>query len=100
MFVHHVFFWMKPGSDDISRAALAEGIQQLQSIDLPHTFHLGVAADTDRDVIDRSYDFSLLMIFNNAADEQEYQQHPTHLQFIESCRHLWEKVVVYDSIKI
>ena len=100
MFVHHVFFWMKAGADTLLRAELAAGIQTLQSIELPHTFHIGIAADTYREVIDRSYDFSLLMIFNTAAEEQEYQQHPIHLQFIESCRHLWEKVVVYDSISL
>lgn len=29
------------------------------------------------------------------ADQNTYQQHPIHQQFVERCSHLWEKVVVY-----
>ena len=84
MFVHHVFFWMKPEPTTEERAQLAAGLQKLASISLIKTIHIGTPADTTRPVIDRSYDFSLLMIFDTAAAEAEYQHHPTHLHFIET----------------
>jgi hypothetical protein len=37
-------------------------------------------------------------IFENLTDEEINQTHPIHLRFIETCGHLWEKVVVFDSV--
>jgi hypothetical protein len=28
--------------------------------------------------------------------QDEYQDHPLHLEFVEKSKHLWTKVVVYD----
>ena len=100
MFVHHVFFWMKPDASAEERAQLAAGLQTLKSINLIKTFLVGTPADTNREVIDRSYDFSLMMIFDSAADQDLYQPHPTHLKFIETCKHLWQRVVIYDSVSV
>lgn len=98
MFVHHVFFWMKPDATPAERAQLAAGLQSLTTVDLIKTCIIGTPADTSRAVIDRSYDFSLLTIFDNAADEAAYQQHPDHLKFVADCKHLWQKILIYDSI--
>jgi Stress responsive A/B Barrel Domain len=95
MLVHHVFFYAAPDAD---HAALRAGIESLTSIETIQQWHIGTPAPTDRDVIERGYTFSWLAFFENAAAEEIYQNHPTHLKFIENCAHLWSKVVVYDSI--
>ena len=98
LFVHHVYFWLKnPGSAD-DRARLLKGLQTLPTINLIKTAHIGVPADTNRPVIDASYHFSLLLLFNNRQDQDAYQTHPTHLKFVEDCSALWTKVIVYDSV--
>jgi hypothetical protein len=98
MLIHHVFFWMADDASEQDRAALRAGLDQLVTIDLIKQAHVGVPADTDRPVVDRSYAFSLLTIFATAADQDAYQVHPDHLAFIDQCKHLWTRVVVYDSI--
>lgn len=98
MFVHHVYFWMNPDATDADRQKLAAGIRSLATIETIKMSHVGTPADTDRSVIDRSYDFSWLAIFDTPADEEIYQKHPVHLKFVENCRHLWQKLVVYDAI--
>jgi hypothetical protein len=77
---------------------LREGLKKLSSI--PHLlhFHIGTPATTRRDVIDSSYTFSWLAIFRTAEDQDIYQEHPIHLEFVANCSHLWKKVVVYDSL--
>ena len=55
-------------------------------------------AGTSRDVIDSSYAVSWLLFFDNAADQESYQKDPIHLKFVDECKHLWQKVIVYDSI--
>jgi hypothetical protein len=98
LFVHHVYFWLKnPGSAD-DRARLLKGLQTLPTINVIKTAHIGVPADTNRPVIDTSYHFSLLLLFNNRQDQDAYQTHPTHLKFVEDCSALWTKVIVYDSV--
>ena len=98
MFVHHVYFWLKEANNQESHARLLKGLQTLTTIKAIHTAHIGVPATTNRAVIDRSYQFSLLLLFKNQADQDAYQVHPTHLQFVKECSSLWEKVVVYDSV--
>lgn len=61
-------------------------------------FHIGKPAGTNRDVIDTSYSVSWLLFFDNRADQDNYQTDPIHLRFIDECKDLWKKVVVYDSI--
>jgi hypothetical protein len=100
MFVHHVYFWLKnPGSAE-DKAQLVAGLRKLSAVETIESVHIGQPADTDREVIDRSYAVSWLLLFRNKADQDVYQVHPLHLKFIEECSHLWQKVIVYDSVDI
>jgi hypothetical protein len=97
-FVHHVYFWLKNADSKEDQAQLIEGLKKLTAITTIKAHHIGVAANTGRDVIDSSYAASWLAIFDNDADQASYQTDPIHLQFINECAHLWSKVVVYDSV--
>ncbi|MGC8750955.1 Dabb family protein [Hydrotalea sp.] len=97
-FIHHVYFWLKEPNNQQAHVALHEGLQALSKVPQIKSFHIGVLASTNRNVIERSYHFSWLAIFENLTDEEIYQTHPIHLRFIETCGHLWEKVVVFDSV--
>ena len=98
MFVHHVYFWLKNPASEADRKKLLEGLNSLKSIETIKQVHIGKPANTDRDVIDTSYDFSLLLIFDNLEDQEVYQEHPTHLAFVDKYASLWSKVIVYDSV--
>lgn len=96
-FVHTVFFWLKEKDNAEHRAALKAGVLKLAENELIANAYVGSPADTNREVIDSTYDFSITFIFKNKADHDEYQVHPKHLVFIDNCAHLWTKVQVYDS---
>ncbi len=98
LFVHHVYFWLKNPDSQEDRARLLKGLQTLPKIEVIQTAHIGVPADTNRPVIDTSYQFSLLLLFANRKNQDAYQIHPTHLKFVEECSNLWTKVIVYDSV--
>ncbi|MDH5381639.1 MAG: Dabb family protein [Cyclobacteriaceae bacterium] len=99
-FIHHVFFWLKnPGSKE-DQAKLIEGLRKLATVPTIATFHIGVPASTNRDVIDSTYAASWCAFFKNDADQASYQTDPIHLEFIEEYGDLWEKVIVYDSIDV
>lgn len=97
-FLHHVYFWMKNPSNEEEHKKLRTGLQSLQEIDEVLMGHIGVPAATNRDVIDNTYQYSLLLIFKNQKDQDIYQEHETHKKFVEDCSDIWEKVTVYDSI--
>ena len=98
LFVHHVYFWLDnpDSSEDLKK--LLEGLQKLSKVKTIKMFHIGKPAGTNRDVIDGSYSVSWLLLFENRAKQDSYQTDPIHLKFIDECKHLWKKVVVYDSI--
>ena len=98
VFVHHVYFWLKNPSNIEDNKNLLEGLNILSGASVINGFHIGVPAATNREVIDSSYNVSWLLIFKNKEDQDVYQTHPMHLQFIADCAHLWDKVVVYDTI--
>jgi hypothetical protein len=99
-FVHHVYFWFKKPITAETRKRFELALRKLVTIETIAEKHLGIPASTKRSVVDRSYSYSLLLTFKNKEDQDIYQTHPTHLQFIEECNDLWEKVVVYDSVSI
>jgi hypothetical protein len=99
-FAHHVYFWFKKSVSNKDKTRFEEALKKLVTIETIVEMHLGAPASTRREVVDRSYTYSLLTTFKNKDDHDIYQTHPIHLKFIEEFSDLWEKVVVYDSVSI
>jgi hypothetical protein len=97
-FIHHVFFWLKKPVTLEIRNKFENALRDLVKVETINVYHLGIPAATNRDVIDNTYTYSLMAVFQNKKDQDIYQTHPIHLKFIEDCQELWERVVVYDSI--
>lgn len=98
VFAHHVLFYLPAAASAADRAKLLEGLQKLQAIPTIKLSHIGTPAETDRAVIDRTYTYSWLCLFESAAAEQSYQQHPIHDEFRNHYARYWERVVIYDAV--
>ncbi len=97
--VHHVYFWLKDPKNDGHKKQLIKGLNDLLSIKTIKMSHIGFPAGTEsRDVVDHSYSVSFMVMFDNQADQDAYQVDPIHLKFVEENNHLWNKVIVYDSV--
>jgi hypothetical protein len=98
---HHVFFWLKNRESKEDLNKLIEGLRTLEKIESVRKINIGVPASTEqRPVVDSSYSASELIFFDDVAGQDAYQVHPIHKKFVEQYSHLWEKVIVYDSIDI
>jgi hypothetical protein len=96
---HIVFFWLKNPEVPADRDSLVAGLSTLAEIPGIRDMHIGYPAATEeRGVIDASYDVSEIMTFDNVEDQNSYQVHPVHQAFIRDYGHLWDRVVVYDSL--
>jgi len=99
MFVHTVFFWLKPGLSKADRTRFEKGLTSLTAIDTLVHCWIGTPAATERPVIDTTYDFALTTVFRDRAGHDHYQDVPVHLKFVADCAQYWRKVVVYDAIE-
>lgn len=100
IFIHHVYFWLNNPDSKADLEKLEEGLTKLSKVKTIKQFHMGKPADTNREVIDRSYAISWLCLFDNADDQESYQKDPIHLKFVEDYSSLWKKVIVYDSVDV
>jgi len=96
MFVHTVFFWLKRDLSQADRAAFEKGLASLLEIRTIRHGAWGRPADTDRPVIDRTYDYGLTTIFEDKAGHDAYQVDPVHTAFVDACSKYWIRVLVYD----
>ncbi len=97
--IHTVYFWLK---DDLTGEQIVDfkkGVQSLSEIETIEKFYVGEHANTEkRDVIDHSYDYSLIVHFRDQAGHDAYQPHPIHQKFVDTYGPFFEKVIVYDSL--
>jgi hypothetical protein len=99
MLVHHVLFWLKNPEDSTIKNTFKQGLETLRGIESIRQVYIGTPGPPDRPVIDRSYTFSLLLVFDDMAGHDVYQGHPLHKAFLEKHREDWSKVQIYDALE-
>jgi hypothetical protein len=98
MFVHAVYFWLRPDLTTEERGRFDAGLRSLRAIeDVAHGW-IGVPAPTDRPVIERGYSHALVLVFADERAHDAYQVHPVHERFRQECGTFWTTVRIYDSV--
>ncbi len=101
IFIHSVYFWLHDPKDPAVQQQFETAIQHfINGSAYVLSAHIGKAAGTPREVVDNSYSYSLIVNFASKADQDLYQKEPVHLDFVEKNQHLWDRVQVYDSIRL
>jgi len=95
---HYVLFWLNDGLSEQEITDFAGFFEELKAIPTIKSLHYGRAASThDRDVVDNSFTYNLLVYFDTMEDINTYETHPIHLAAIEKYSKFWNKVAVHDS---
>lgn len=97
MLTHHVLFWLKADTSEEQKTAFRAGLESLKKVETIQSMYVGVPSPISRAVVDTTYTYSLLIIFNDLAGHDVYQVHPVHKAFLDEFRSLFEKVVIYDA---
>ncbi len=97
MFSHIVIFWTKPEISD-APDLLVEGMERyLRPIPGVRLFHVGRMVNSERPVVDQSYQVALNLTFDTKAAQDVYQVHPSHLEFVEKVfKPNCARAVIYD----
>ena len=100
--VHSVYFLLNKLENSTDSEEFETAIKKLLSTNkLAIKKHLGKPGNTEkREVVDNSYDYCMILTFPSLKAQRLYQDDPTHLIFIQSAKHLWKKVQVFDSMKV
>lgn len=97
MIAHHVLFWLKADTTPEQKQAFRQSLQTLEGIEAVKTLHIGTPAPIERAVVDTTYTFSLLLMFEDMAAHDVYQGHELHQNFLNGFRQYFDKVVIYDA---
>ncbi len=100
-FTHVVYFWLKnpESADDRQQFELAVK-KFMHDSKFAKTRFIGVPPLATRDVVDDSFTYALILSFESAAAQEQYQAEPAHQEFVAECKELWSKVIVYDAIPL
>jgi len=97
MLSHVVIFWTNPLVPIAADAVIAATEKYLRPIPLVKSFHVGRMVPSHRDVVEQSYQVALNLQFEGKAQEEDYQVHPLHLDFVEKAfKPNCVKAVIYD----
>jgi len=96
MFIHSVYFWLRPdlSADDVQ--AFESGLNGLCNIETVRRAYTGTPAGTDRPIIDSSFTKALILVFDDQSAHDAYQVHPVHDDFREKCATFWSDIKIYD----
>lgn len=98
MFIHSVYFWLRPDLTAEEREQFWQHVRPLAQIKSVRAGYIGTPAETDRPVIDRSYSCALVLIFDDQDGHDRYQTDPVHDRFRDQCGALWSKILIYDAV--
>lgn len=97
-FIHSVYFWFKEGTTPEQKESFMADTEAFIEIESVKALYAGTPAPSaDRPVVDKSYDFSVILHFEDLAGHDAYQEDPMHLEMIEKHSDIWERVLVMDS---
>jgi Stress responsive A/B Barrel Domain len=97
MFSHVVIFWTDPAQMGAADELIAGAEKYLKTIPGVEHFHVGKMVPSHRPVVDQSYQVALNVVFPNKKAQDDYQEHPSHIEFVEKVfKRVCKKVIVYD----
>lgn len=96
--VHYVLFWLREDITEDEEEKFTVFFEELKRIPGIKSLSYGKPAATNpRPVVDNSFSYNLIVIFDSLKDVGVYENHPIHLEAIKNFSSYWTKVVVHDS---
>ena len=95
---HTVYFWLKDGLTDADRKSFEAGMKSLAGAPTVRRVFTGTPAATpSRGVVDNSFDYNLVLWFDDVAGHDAYQVSETHLKFVADHEAKFDVVKVFDN---
>ena len=97
MQVHSAYFWLKEGLSEDDLRSFEEGLESLTESETVQSGYFGAPAATEkREVVDDTYDYGLVLVFENVSTHNVYQAGDVHQTFVDEHAAKFDRVKVYD----
>ncbi len=100
MHIHIVHFWLIDDVGAAGRKKFEDGLVGLAAAPQVRNRSIGRPAATDREVVDASYDYAIVLRFEDLAAHDAYQKSREHQRFLDACFDMVRRVQVYDVEEI
>ncbi len=99
--VHHVVVcWLNEPGNKEARHKIIEASRGFSSIPGVINVRAGRAIQSERKIVDSSFDIAIYLSFENKQKLQDYLAHPIHKNAVkEILKPLVRKIIVYDFIE-
>jgi hypothetical protein len=95
--VHTVFLWLKQPGHEPHRQRLISATGQLRGIPGVREIRFGETIESDRDIVDDSFDVGIYFYFDDVSAMNAYLVHPLHQSIVEhEIKPLVQRIVVHD----
>lgn len=99
--MHVVYFWLNEGLTLAETEDFVKGVWSLEAVPSVKRMFVGTPASTpSRGVVDNSFDYALMIYFDDVEGHDAYQVHPIHLKFVEQHEEKFKTVQVKDNVLI
>lgn len=99
--IHVVHFWLTDGLTEAEKKDFLKGVWSLEGVPSVKRMFVGPAASTpSRGVVDNSFDYALIVYFDDVAGHDVYQEHPIHLKFVAEHEAKFKTVQVKDNVLV
>lgn len=100
IFIHNVYFWLTDNATQEDKLKFEAGLAALGKSTCTSGYFWGKPLNIEkRDVVEDSYDYAATSFFDTLEQHDIYQStDPIHSLFINSFKHLWKSVKVYDHM--
>jgi len=97
-FVHAVYFYLNDDATEEDKKKFESALIELAKVESIVDLHWGPPAGTPRKVVDNTYDYAFIPMFEDKAGHDAYQIDPIHKKFVDQFEYLFKDVKVYDNI--
>jgi len=95
--VHVVLIWLKDAANESHIQDVIDTTRQLEGIPEIQELRVGISIQSNRNIVDDSFDVGIYMTFANHADMESYLQHGMHKRAVQTVlKPLADKILVYD----
>lgn len=95
---HNVYFWLEPSLTGEQKSAFEAGLAALGDIDAVATAAFAKPAATPvRPVTQNTFDYHLVLEFEDVDRHNAYQVHPDHEVFVKNFSPWFREVRVFDA---
>lgn len=94
---HIVFLWLQDSTDTALLDSIKLNSQRLDTIPGIISLTMGDAIESERPIVDDSFDLGLIFTFANTREMNEYISHPGHVDFVKKwVKPNSKKLLIYD----